>query len=56
VAHGLSIDLLVEFVWAGLATAKAERVLAGGRSMQVTRVRITEAGRKMVAISEPRRR
>jgi hypothetical protein len=45
-AHGLTIDLLVELVRAGLATAKAERVMAGGRSMQVTRVRITEAGRR----------
>jgi hypothetical protein len=28
VAHGLTIDLLVELVRAGLATAKAERVIA----------------------------
>jgi len=49
VAHGLTIDLLVELVRAGLATAKAERVMAGGRSMQVTRVRITEAGRRALA-------
>jgi hypothetical protein len=39
VARGLSIDLLVELVRAGLATAKAARVMAGGRSMQVTHVR-----------------
>jgi hypothetical protein len=44
VAHGFTIDLLVELVRAGLATAKAERVVAGGRSMEVARVRITEAG------------
>ncbi len=49
VAHGFTIDLLVELVRAGLATAKAERVMAGGRSMQVTRVRITEAGRRALA-------
>jgi hypothetical protein len=50
-AHGFTIDLdlLVELVRAGLATAKAERVLAGGRSMQVTRVRNTEAGRRALA-------
>jgi hypothetical protein len=48
-AHGFTIDLLVELVRAGLATAKAERVMAGGRSMQVTRVRITEAGRRALA-------
>jgi hypothetical protein len=44
-AHGFTIDLLVELVRAGLATAKAERVVAGGRSMEVVRVRITAAGR-----------
>jgi hypothetical protein len=32
-------------VRAGLATAKAERVVAGGESVEVARVRITEAGR-----------
>jgi hypothetical protein len=43
VAHGFTIDFLVELIRAGLATAKAERVVAGGRSMQVSRLRITEA-------------
>jgi hypothetical protein len=32
-------------VRAGLATAKAERVVAGGRTIEVARVWITEAGR-----------
>jgi hypothetical protein len=32
-----------------LATAKAERVVAGGRAMEVARVRITEAGRRALA-------
>jgi hypothetical protein len=36
----------VEFIRAGLATAKAERVVAGGRSIEVAQVRITEAGRR----------
>jgi hypothetical protein len=31
---------------AGLATAKAERVVAGGRAIEVARVRITEARRR----------
>jgi len=30
----------------GLATAQAERVVAGGRTIEVARVRITEAGRR----------
>ena len=42
-AHGFSVEQMVDLVRAGLATAKAERVVAGGRSMQVSRLRITEA-------------
>ena len=45
-AHGFTVEMLVDLIRAGLATAKAERVIAGGRSMQVTRVRVTEAGRR----------
>jgi hypothetical protein len=48
-AHGFSVEQMVELVRAGLATAKAERVVAGGRSMEVVRVRITEAGRRALA-------
>jgi hypothetical protein len=33
----------------GLATAKAERVVAGGKSIEIARVRITEAGRQALA-------
>ena len=42
--HGFTIDLLVELVRSGLATAQAERVVAGGRAMEIARVRITDAG------------
>jgi hypothetical protein len=49
-AHGFSIDLMVELINAGLATAKAERMVASGKSIKATRVRITEAGR--VALAE----
>jgi hypothetical protein len=34
---------------AGLATAKAERVVAGGKTIEVARVRITEEGRAALA-------
>jgi hypothetical protein len=54
-ARGLSIDVLVELVRAGLATAKAERVMAGGRSMEVARVRITDEGRRAL-VKNPRDR
>jgi hypothetical protein len=49
VAHGLTIDLLVELVRAGLATAKTERVVAGGRTIEIARVTITAAGRRALA-------
>jgi hypothetical protein len=44
-AHGFTIPQMVE-VRAGLATATAERVVAGGKTIEVARVRITEAGRR----------
>jgi hypothetical protein len=33
----------------GLATATAERIVAGGKSIEVARVKITEAGRRALA-------
>jgi hypothetical protein len=45
-AHGFSIKQMVELGRAGLATAQADRVVAGGRTMEVARVRITDAGRR----------
>jgi hypothetical protein len=40
---------MVELVRAGLATATAEHVVAGNRKIEVARVRITDAGRHMLA-------
>jgi hypothetical protein len=48
-AHGFTTPQIVELVRAGLATATAERVVAGRRSVEVARVRITEAGRKVLS-------
>jgi len=45
-AHGFSIDMMVELISAGLATAKPERIVAGGYGDERTIVRITEAGRR----------
>jgi hypothetical protein len=45
IAHGFTVEQLVKLVHTGLATAKAERVVAGGRTIEVARVRITAAGR-----------
>ena len=48
-AHGFTVEQMVELVHAGLASATAERVVAGGRAMEVARVRITEAGQQALA-------
>jgi hypothetical protein len=46
VAHGFSIPFIVRLVRAGLATVHTERVVAGGRRLEVARVRITDAGQR----------
>jgi hypothetical protein len=48
-AHGFTIAQVVELVRAGLATATAERIVAGGCTLEVARARITEAGRRALA-------
>jgi|HubBroStandDraft_6_1064221.scaffolds.fasta_scaffold6207444_1 hypothetical protein len=48
-AYGFKLDVLISIVSAGLATAMAERVYAGGKPVEVTRVRITDAGRRALA-------
>jgi hypothetical protein len=45
-AYGFRTKLLVDLVNAGLATASIERMIAGGRTVEVARMRITEAGRQ----------
>jgi hypothetical protein len=40
-AHGFTIEQMVELVRAGLASAQAERVVAGRRTFEVARVRTT---------------
>jgi hypothetical protein len=50
VAHGFTVAQMVELVRAGLATATAERVVAGRDTAEVARVRITEAGRRALRV------
>jgi hypothetical protein len=38
-AHGFTVEMPVDLVRAELATAKAERVVAGSRAIEVARVR-----------------
>jgi hypothetical protein len=45
-ANGFTAELLIELVRAELASAHAERMVAGGRTVEVARMRITDAGRK----------
>jgi hypothetical protein len=45
-AHGFPVELLVDLCIAGLATARPEHMRAGGRTMEVVRMRITETGRQ----------
>jgi hypothetical protein len=49
-AHGFTVGLLAGLVRDGLATAASDIVLAGKRKVQVTRVRITDAGRLALAL------
>ena len=48
-AHGFTVDMLIELVTARLATAQTERMVAAGRQTDVVRVRITDAGRQALA-------
>ena len=43
-ARGVEVDMIDELIAAGLATATIERV--GRRAIEITRVKITEAGRR----------
>jgi hypothetical protein len=48
-AHGSTVDLLVELNRTRIATTRTDHVIAGGRAMEVARVRITEIGRRALA-------
>jgi hypothetical protein len=45
IAHGFTIADMVELVRSGLASARAERIVAG-KAIEIARVRITDAGRR----------
>ena len=50
VAHGFSIDDMVELVRGGLATATPQRTRAGREVLEVAMLRITDAGRKVLGL------
>ena len=47
-AHGFPVPLLVDLCIAGHAIATPERMVAGGRPVEVVRMKITEAGRQAI--------
>jgi hypothetical protein len=47
-AHGFTEALLSDLVRAGLATAHVDRMVTGKRPMEVLRLKITDAGRRVV--------
>jgi hypothetical protein len=49
IAHGFTIKQMVELVHAGFTTAHSQRVIVGRRTIEVARVKITEAGRQALA-------
>ena len=49
IAHGFTVEQMVDLCIAGLATATPERMVAGGRTFEVVRMTITEAGRRALA-------
>src|SRR5215831_12522274 len=53
-AHGFKSDRLVELINAGLASVTTERIVASSKTMEIARVRITEAGRRVMAGMRPR--
>jgi hypothetical protein len=48
-AHGFASKMLVQLIEAGHATSHTGRMIAGGRTLQVTRVKITNAGSTALA-------
>ena len=48
-AHGFTHPLIADVVNACFAEAKTERIFGGGETVEVTRVRITDAGRRVLA-------
>jgi hypothetical protein len=52
-ANGIKPKRIAELIDAGLATAKSETVHAGGKAIEVIRIRITDDGRAALARRRP---
>jgi len=51
-AQGFQFKVMLGVIGAGFAAATSERAFAAGRSVEVSRVRITDAGRRVLAEKE----
>ena len=52
-AHGFTIEQLVELVRAGLASATPRRVRAGRDTVEVTTLRVTDDGQRALKATRP---
>jgi hypothetical protein len=48
-ANGFKLQLLIDLVRNGLASTVTESIPAGGRTVEVMRLRITDVGRQVLA-------
>jgi hypothetical protein len=55
IAHGVTLAQMVTLIRDRLASAHPERIVAGGKTTEVSRVKITAAGRRALAAAERRR-
>ena len=55
-AHGFTVPLLADLCIGGLAIATVDRMVAGGRTIEVVRLRITAAGRRVLDAGRKARR
>ena len=47
IGHGVTVDDMIEMIKAGLAAVTVERMIIGRKPIDVTWVRIAEAGRRL---------
>jgi hypothetical protein len=53
IAHGFTVDFMTVLVLSGLATATVERMIVGRKQVDVTRLCITDAGRRLYQGGHP---
>jgi hypothetical protein len=51
-AHGFDSDMIAGLVHTGLATARRDTVTADGRTIEIVRITITDAGRRALGAED----